>query len=441
MTSSVELAQTPFAIVHLKVAEPPTANPVTPEVANEGVVMVAVPRISVHVPVPVVGTFPAKVAVVTLHRFWSGPAAATVGFASTLMTIVSTELGQTPLEIVQVKVSVLPIVNPVTAEVGSAATVTLDKPKITAHAPVPEEGVFPAKVAVVTLHRFWSMPAAAVVGVASVEMTTSSVEATHAPLEIVQRKVAEASSTNPVTPEVGLVGSVIVAVPENTLQFPVPNVGALPAKVAVVTPHRFWSGPAAATVGRSATLIMTVSTEFGQTPLEIVQVNVSDEPIVKPVMPEIGLAGAVTIDKPPITAQRPLPIVGVFPAKVDVVTLHRFWSGPAAAVVEFWSTLITTVSISLEQAPLEIVQVNVSEEPGVNPVTVEVELDGVVTVDEPKITAHAPVPVTGVFPAKVVVVAQMVWSGPASDTVGISNTFTSTISEETQPASVIVHSN
>ena len=67
----------------------------------------------------------------------------------------------------------------------------------------------------------------------------SSVEGVHAPLEIIQRSVAEDPTTNPVTPEVGDEGVVTVAVPEITDHIPVPTVGVLPANVAVVTLHRF----------------------------------------------------------------------------------------------------------------------------------------------------------------------------------------------------------
>ena len=67
--SSVEGVHAPLEIVHLSVAEDPTTNPVTPEVGDEGVVTVAVPEITDHIPVPTVGVLPANVAVVTLHRF------------------------------------------------------------------------------------------------------------------------------------------------------------------------------------------------------------------------------------------------------------------------------------------------------------------------------------------------------------------------------------
>ena len=47
----------------------PKLNPVTPEVGEVGVVIVPVPAINVHNPVPTPGAFPANVEVVTLHKF------------------------------------------------------------------------------------------------------------------------------------------------------------------------------------------------------------------------------------------------------------------------------------------------------------------------------------------------------------------------------------
>ena len=67
--SSVDNAQAPLLIVHLNVALAPTVKPVTPEVGLDGVVTVAAPATTVQAPVPVVAVLPAKVAVVTLHRF------------------------------------------------------------------------------------------------------------------------------------------------------------------------------------------------------------------------------------------------------------------------------------------------------------------------------------------------------------------------------------
>ena len=69
------------------------------------------------------------------------------------------------------------------------------------------------------------------------------------------------------------------------------------------------------------------------------------------------------------------------------------------------------------QVPLLIVHTNVLT-PAVKPVTPDVGDVGVVTIPDPAVTVHIPVPTVGVLAASVVVAEQMVWSGPAADTVG-----------------------
>ena len=66
-------------MVQRRFAVPETANPVTSDVGEDGVVMVAVPETTVQVPVPTVGLLPAKVAMVASHAVMSEPALATVG--------------------------------------------------------------------------------------------------------------------------------------------------------------------------------------------------------------------------------------------------------------------------------------------------------------------------------------------------------------------------
>ena len=63
VTVSLESGHTPLLIVHTKVLAP-TVNPVTPEVGELGIVTVALPAITVHVPDPTDGVLPARVAVV-----------------------------------------------------------------------------------------------------------------------------------------------------------------------------------------------------------------------------------------------------------------------------------------------------------------------------------------------------------------------------------------
>ena len=69
-TSSVDVAQTPFEILHLKIYVP-EVNPVTDEELLAGVVIVGTfgPDTNVQLPVPVAGTLAANVAEFTLHKF------------------------------------------------------------------------------------------------------------------------------------------------------------------------------------------------------------------------------------------------------------------------------------------------------------------------------------------------------------------------------------
>jgi hypothetical protein len=61
------------------------------------------------------------------------------------------------------------------------------------------------------------------------------------------------------------------------------------------------------------------SVDGGQVPFEIVQRNVLI-PTLKPVMPEVGDVGVVTVALPAITVQAPVPTAGIFPVSVAVVS-------------------------------------------------------------------------------------------------------------------------
>jgi len=79
--------------------------------------------------------------------------------------------------------------------------------------------------------------------------------------------------------------------------------------------------------------MITESTELGQTPLEIVQIKVSELPAGRPVTPEVFEPGVV-IDVEPVAVQVPVPMTGALPAKVAVVA-QTDWSGPADETVGF----------------------------------------------------------------------------------------------------------
>ena len=77
MISSCVLAQGPLVIVHLSVALPPGAMPVTVVVGELVLVIVAVPEIKIHKPVPGVAAFALIVNVLVLHCVMlAGPASA-----------------------------------------------------------------------------------------------------------------------------------------------------------------------------------------------------------------------------------------------------------------------------------------------------------------------------------------------------------------------------
>jgi len=66
--SSVEDAQTPLEMVHLRVALLPGVTPVTAVVLEEGVVIIAVPLTTDHRPLPTIGLLAAIVKVDALHN-------------------------------------------------------------------------------------------------------------------------------------------------------------------------------------------------------------------------------------------------------------------------------------------------------------------------------------------------------------------------------------
>jgi hypothetical protein len=102
-TASMEGPHGAFVIVHFNEYALP-ATPVNVEVGEVGVVIVPPTPVTIlHIPVPTIGVFPAKVAEVP-QIIWSGPALALVGLAVRLMTTSSIEAAQGAFAIVQRKV-------------------------------------------------------------------------------------------------------------------------------------------------------------------------------------------------------------------------------------------------------------------------------------------------------------------------------------------------
>ena len=112
--------------------------------------------------------------------------------------------------------------------------------------------------------------------------------------------------------------------PLKTVQLPVPTAGIFPERIALPEVQMVCVELFVAVVGSELLFITTSSVEAAHTPFEIVHRSVTLEPIVKPVTPEVGEAGVVIVAGGTITLQAPVPTVGVFPAKVAIVTLQMF---------------------------------------------------------------------------------------------------------------------
>jgi hypothetical protein len=132
-------------------------SPVTAEVGSFTLDADPVPETVVHVPVSEpAGLLAAKDAVVVLHKFWSGPASATVVAESTLIVTSLVEGGHPPDPGVMVHLNTVvpPMVSPVTDEVGLLTEVADPVPDIADQVPVSEpDGVLAAKIVTVVLHR------------------------------------------------------------------------------------------------------------------------------------------------------------------------------------------------------------------------------------------------------------------------------------------------
>lgn len=155
-----------------------------------------------------------------------------VGLALLVITTSSVEGVHPPFEMVHLRVALAPATNPVTVVAGSEEVVMTAVPLTTLHAPVPKDGVFPARVAV-DAQTVWSGPALAVVIPPLTFIVTSSNEAVQGALLMVHLKVLT-PLLRPLTEEVALFAFPKVPVPAITVQVPVPTVGELPANVVEV---------------------------------------------------------------------------------------------------------------------------------------------------------------------------------------------------------------
>ena len=154
-------------------------------------------------------------------------------------------------------------------------------------------------------------------------ITTLLVEAAQGELDIVQRSVAVPGMAKPVTPDVGELGLVIVAVPETTDHEPVPTVGEFPAKVAVVTPQAgLIAAPALAVVGRAETDTEAAVTAVAA-PQELLAVNMYTPAPAAVILGMVGFCDVEVKLFGPVQLQAVAPValpvnVKVLPAQIGV---------------------------------------------------------------------------------------------------------------------------
>ena len=145
VTFETEFAHGELEIVHAKTFTP-NPKPVIVVFGKVGFVIVPVPEIKVHAPVPITGVLPVIVVVGDeMQSVCDDPALAVVGAGLTVMVTFETEGAHGELEIVHAK-TLFPKPNPVTAVVANNELVITPLPETRVHAPVPEEGKLPFMV-------------------------------------------------------------------------------------------------------------------------------------------------------------------------------------------------------------------------------------------------------------------------------------------------------
>jgi hypothetical protein len=169
-------------------------------------------------------------------------------------------------------------------------------------------------------------------------------------------------TVSPVTAELGSFADEAVPEPENVVQVPVSEtLTEFAASVPEVTPQRFCVGPAAEMVVIESTLIVT-SEVVGAHPAfaeVIVHRSTVVKPTVSPATAEPGSFNDEAAPEPENVDHVPVSVgLGVLAASVAVVTLHRFWLGPATAIVVVESEVIVTSEVVTAQPPLCVVMVH-----------------------------------------------------------------------------------
>lgn len=154
----------PLVMVHSKIAELPAASPVTVVMDEHGMVILIGGLITDQQPVPGAGSFAFKLNVPLLQFERSCPAFAGFEVISLVKTTRSNDGAHVLLVIVHCRVAEVPAGIPVTVVLNNPVLLILAVPLTNDHIPVPDVGLFAARVNVLLLHCDWSDPALEVVG-------------------------------------------------------------------------------------------------------------------------------------------------------------------------------------------------------------------------------------------------------------------------------------
>jgi len=311
-------------------------------VGEAGVVIPGVtgPLIKLQAPVPTLGVLAAMVAVPEETQAESGlPALEVVGGCVMVMLTLAPDAVQGLLLIVQ-RTTTGPT-PPVCVKVEEplAGLLKVPVPPLTMlHAPVPTLGVLPPNAALVPLaHIICALPTVEVVGGWLMLMLTLAVEAGQGALPVIVQR----TTTGPAPPvwvkvAFGLLALLKFPVPPlTTLHAPVPTLGVLPPRPALIPlAHIVCAPPTVAVVGGCTTVMIILSEVAVQTPLLIVQRSTTGPAPPVWVNVEVGDAALLKVPVPPLTTdQAPVPNAGVLaPNAALVLFAQTDISAPAKAM-------------------------------------------------------------------------------------------------------------
>jgi hypothetical protein len=148
--------------------------------------------------------------------------------------------------------------------------------------------------------------------------------------------------------------------------------------------------------------IVTVETEGAHGGFEMVH-SKTLVPTPRPEMLVVGESELVIVPDPDRRAQEPVPTEGVFAAMTAFgLLMHKVWLGPAFETEGLLFTVIVTLEEEAGHAPLEMTHTKTLFPTG-KPVTEVFGDKEFVMVPEPETSDQLPLPITGIFPDRVVV--------------------------------------